>query len=161
MKDCRRIRRAVSQRTSLPPELEQHLFACPACRRFVRAEQILGLMHEFRQVPASVSPEFVGRVMSGLTGKQEEQPKASFGREVMRWAAVLMFSMAAGYGFSVSEAAAKSIEWVASLTVVPSPITSIETLGFAYHSRHGVTSVASSSTSVTGADATPKGSGRS
>lgn len=126
MKDCRRIRKAVSQATPLPAELEQHLFACPACRRFVRAEQILGLMHEFRQLPAVVSPEFVERVMSGLAGREEEQPQARFGLKVMRWAAVLMFSMAAGYGFSVSEAAAKSIEWVASLTVAA--ITSIEIL---------------------------------
>jgi predicted anti-sigma-YlaC factor YlaD len=66
MKDCRRIRKAVSQNSPLPAELEQHLFACPACRRFVRADQILGLLREFRQVPASVSPEFVERVMSGL-----------------------------------------------------------------------------------------------
>jgi len=128
MKNCRRIRKAVSQNSPLPAELEQHLFACPACRRLVRAQQILGLLHEFRQVPASVSPEFVERVMSGLA-QREEKPKARFGLEVMRWAAVLVFSMAAGYGFSVSEDAAKSVEWTASLTVVPSPITSIEIFG--------------------------------
>ena len=127
MKNCRRIRKAVSQNSPLPAELEQHLFACPACRRLVRAQQILGLMHEFRQVPASASPEFVERVMSSLA-QREEKRKARFGLEVMRWAAVLMFSMAAGYGFSVSEDAAKSIEWAASLTAVPSPITSIEIL---------------------------------
>ena len=134
MKNCRRIRKAVSQNSPLPAELEQHLFACPACRLFVRAEQILGLLHEFRQVPASVSPEFVERVMSGLGEREEEQPKAWFGLEVMRWAAVLMFSMAAGYGFSASEGAAKSVEWAASLTVVPSPITSIDILRFPNHS---------------------------
>jgi hypothetical protein len=128
MKDCRRIRKAVSQNSPLPTELEQHLFACPTCRRFVRAEQILGLLQKFRQPPASVSPEFVERVMSGLSGREKKQPKAWFGLEVMRWAAVLMFSMAAGYGFSISEDAAKSIEWAASLTVVPSKITSIEIL---------------------------------
>jgi anti-sigma factor RsiW len=128
MKECRRVRKAVSQTLALPAELEQHLFACPACRRFVRAEQILGRMHEFRQVPASVSPEFVERVMSGLAGREEGQPKGRFSLELMRWAAVLMFSMAAGYGFSVSESAATSIEWVASLTVEASPITSIENL---------------------------------
>jgi anti-sigma factor RsiW len=134
MKNCRRIRKAVSQNSPLPAELEQHLFACPACRRLVRAEQILGLLPEFRRVPASVSPKFVERVMSGLAKREEEQPKAWFGLEVMRWAAVLMFSMAAGYGFSVSEDAAKSLEWAASLTVVPSPITSIETFGFPNYS---------------------------
>lgn len=128
MKDCRRVRKAVSQTSPLPVELEQHLFACPRCRRFVRAEQILGRMHEFRQVPASVSPEFVERVMSGLPGREEGQPKGRLGLEVMRWAAVLMFSIAAGYGFSVSKAAATSIEWVASLTVEASPIISIEIL---------------------------------
>jgi anti-sigma factor RsiW len=130
MKDCRRIRKAVYQNSPLPAELEQHLFACPACRRLVRAQQILGLLREFRQVPASVSPQFVERVMSGVAEREEEQPKPRFGLEVMRWAAVLMFSMAAGYGFSVSEDAAKSVEWAASLTVVPSPITSIEIFGF-------------------------------
>jgi anti-sigma factor RsiW len=130
MKDCRRIRKAVSQNSPLPAELEQHLFACPACRRFVTAQQILGQLHEFRQVPASVSPEFVERVMNGLREREEEHPKAWFGLQVMRWAAVLMFSMAVGYGFSVSEDAAKSVEWTASLTVVPSPITSIEIFGF-------------------------------
>ena len=128
MKSCRRIRKAVSQNSPLPTELEQHLFACPACRRLVRAEQILGLLDEFRQAPASVSPEFVERVISGLAEREEEKPKGWFGLEVMRWAAVLMFSMAAGYGFSVSEDAAKSVEWAASLTVAPNPITSIEIL---------------------------------
>ena len=98
---------------------------------FFRAGQILGLMHEFRQAPASGSPEFVERVMSGLVRREEHQPKR-FGLEIMRWAAVLMFSMAAGYGFSVSEGGTKSIEWVASLAVAPSPIVSIETLGFPY-----------------------------
>ena len=128
MKDCRRIRRAVSQNSPVPAELEQHLFVCPACRRLVRSQQILGRLDEFRQVPASVSPEFVERVMSGLPEREEEKPKAWFGLEVMRWAAVLMFSMAAGYGFSVSENAAKSVEWTASLSVMPSPITVIEIL---------------------------------
>jgi anti-sigma factor RsiW len=134
MKDCRRIRKAVSQNSPVPAELEQHLFACPACRRFVRAEQILGLLDEFRQVPASVSPEFVERVISGLAEREVEKPKERFGLEVMRWAAILIFSMAAGYGFSISEDAAKSVEWTASLTVVPSPITSIETFGFPNYS---------------------------
>jgi hypothetical protein len=138
MKDCRRIRKAVSQNSPFPAELEQHLFACPPCRRLVRAQQILGLLHEFRQVPVSVSPEFVERVMSGLagrekeqqTGREKEQQKGWSGPQLMRWAAVLMFSMAVGCGFSVSEDAAESVEWAASLTVVPRPITSIETFGF-------------------------------
>ena len=130
MKDCRRIRKAVAQNSPLPTELEQHLFACRACRRLVRAEQILGLLHEFRQVPASVSPEFVEGVMTALAEGEEAQPKASFGPKVMRWAAVLMFSLATGYGFSLSEDAAKSVEWTASLTVVPSPTRSIDILGF-------------------------------
>ena len=128
MKSCRRIRKAVSQNSPLPTELEQHLFACPACRRLVRSQQILGLLHEVRQVPASVSPEFVERVMSGLAEREKEQPKAWFGLEVMRWAAVLLFAIAVGYGFSVSENALKSVEWAASLTVAPSQITSIEIL---------------------------------
>ena len=135
MKDCRRVRKAVSQNSPLSNELEQHLFACPACRRFVRAEQILGLVREFRQVAALVSPEFIERVMTSLVARENEQPKAWCGLGVMRWAAVLMFSIAVGYGFSVSKDAAKSIEWAASLTVVPSPITSIEIFGFANDSR--------------------------
>jgi anti-sigma factor RsiW len=130
MKDCRRIRKAISQNSPLSAELEQHLFACPDCRRLVRAEQILDRLHEFRQAPASVSPEFVDRVMSDLAEREEQQPRAGFGLEVMRWAAVLMFSTAVGYGFSISKDAAKSVEWAASLTVVPSPITSIEIFGF-------------------------------
>jgi anti-sigma factor RsiW len=133
MKSCRRIRKAVSQALPLSAELEEHLFACPGCRRFVRVEQILGLMHEFRQAPGSSSPEFVDRVMNGLEGRVEQQPK-KFRLEVTRWAAVLVFSMAAGYGFSVSEGVATSIEWAASLMVVPSPITSMETLGFTFYS---------------------------
>src|SRR5215468_9828562 len=128
MKDCRRIRKAIAQNLPVLAELEQHLFLCPACRRLVRSQQILGLLHEFRQVPASVSPEFVERVMSGLAEREEERPKARFGLEVMRWPAILMFSMAAGYGFSISEDAAKSVEWAASLTVPPSTISSIEIL---------------------------------
>ena len=128
MKDCRRIRRAVSQTASLPAELEQHLFSCSACRRFVRAEQILGRVHEFRQPSALVSPQFVERVMSGLAGREKKVQKRRSNPQLMRWAAVLMFSIAAGYGFSVSQAAVKSIEWAASLTVVTSPINSIEIL---------------------------------
>ena len=58
MKSCRRMRKAVSGALPVPSELEEHLFACSACRRFVRVEQILGLMHEFRQAPGSSSPEF-------------------------------------------------------------------------------------------------------
>ena len=131
MKDCRRIRKAVSQAPPLPAELEEHLFACPGCRRFVRVEQILGLMHEFRQAPGSTSPEFVGRVMKGLDARVEQQPK-TLGLQVMRWAAVLVFSVAAGYGFSVGEGGTKSLEWVASLAVSPTPIASIETLGLPY-----------------------------
>jgi anti-sigma factor RsiW len=134
MKDCRRIRKGVSQALPLSAELEEHLFACHACRRFVRVEQILGLMNEFRQSPASFSHDFVERVMSGLAGREEQQAKGWFGLGVMRWAAVLMFSIAAGYGFSVSESGTKSIEWAASLMVVPSPITSMETLGFTFYS---------------------------
>jgi predicted anti-sigma-YlaC factor YlaD len=133
MKDCRRIRKAVSQALPLSAELEEHLFTCPACRRFVRVEQIMGLMHEFRQAPGSSSSEFVDRVMNGLEGRVEQQPK-KFRLEVMRWAAVLVFSVAAGYGFSVWESGTKSIEWAASLMVVPSPITSMETLGFTFYS---------------------------
>jgi hypothetical protein len=128
MKNCRRVRKAVAQKLPLPAELEQHLFACPACRRFVRAEQILGRLHEFRQAPASVSPEFVERITSGLAEREGKQTKVRFGLEIMRWAAVLMFSMAAGYGFAVSADAAKSVEWTASLMVAPSKITSIEIL---------------------------------
>jgi hypothetical protein len=90
MKSCRRIRKTVSQTLPLPAELEEHLFACFACRRFVRAGQILGLMHEFRQALAFGSPEFVERVMSGLVRREEHQPKR-FGLEIMRWAAVLCF----------------------------------------------------------------------
>jgi hypothetical protein len=75
MKDCRTIRKTVSQTLPLPAELKEHLFACFACRRFVRAGQILRLMHEFRQGPASGSPEFVERVMSGLVRREEHQPK--------------------------------------------------------------------------------------
>src|SRR5262245_14403383 len=130
MRNCRRVRKAVAQNAPVPAELEQHLFACRACRGLVRSQQVLGLLHEFRQVPASVSPEFVERVMSGLTEREEEQPKVWFGLQVMRWAAVLLFAIAVGYGFSVSENAAKSVEWAASLTVVPSPTTSIDILGF-------------------------------
>jgi hypothetical protein len=85
-------------------------------------------MHELGQAPASVSPEFVERVMSGVAEREKEQPEARSGLAVMRWAAVLLFSMAAGYGFSVSEAAAKNIEWVASLMAIASPISSIEAL---------------------------------
>jgi predicted anti-sigma-YlaC factor YlaD len=131
MKDCRRIRKAVSQALPLSAELEEHLFACPGCRRFVRVEQILGLMHEFRQAPGSSSPEFVDRVMNGREERVEEQPK-KLRLEVMRWAAVLVFSVAAGYGFSVWESGTKSLEWVASLSVSSNPIASIETLGLPY-----------------------------
>jgi predicted anti-sigma-YlaC factor YlaD len=128
MKDCRRLRQLVSQNAPVPAELEQHLFACPACRRFVRSEQILSLLHESREGPASVPPDFVERVMLGLAEKKE-RPKTASGLKVMRWAAVLLFSIAAGYGFSVSTDVAKSVEWTASVTIVPSPIISTETFG--------------------------------
>ena len=97
----------------------------------VAGKQILGLMHEFREARASGSPEFVETGNERLVRREEHQPKR-FGLGIMRWAAALMFSMAAGYGFSVSEGGTKSIEWVASLAIAPNPIASIETLGFPY-----------------------------
>ena len=87
MKNCRRIRKAVLKtRHSQPSWSNICLLALPA-----------GVLLELSKFWAyctnstgltSVSPEFVERVMSGLGEREEEQPKAWFGLEVMRWAAV-------------------------------------------------------------------------
>lgn len=117
MNQCREGRRNISKGIPFSMELERHLFSCSACRRFARAEQILGLLSEFRQPLAVVPEDFVERVMSGLTTKGE--PKSSFALMALRWAAaILIFSMAAGYGFSISEDNSKSMQEVASVTSV-------------------------------------------
>jgi predicted anti-sigma-YlaC factor YlaD len=130
MNQCHKVRSAISQEMPLSVDLEQHLFTCSACRRFVRVEQIIGLLSELRQTPTTVVPEdFVERVMNGLNTKRG--PKSGFAMTVLRWAAaILIFSMATVYGFSTSEQAAKGVRQVALLTTGYISSDEAETLGF-------------------------------
>ncbi len=129
MKQCSKVRSAISQEIPLSVDLEQHLFTCSVCRRFVRAEQIIGLLGELRQTATVVPEDFVERVMSGLTTKR--RPKNGFAMTVLRWAAaILIFSMATVYGFSTSEQAAKGVRQVALLTTGYISVDEVETLGF-------------------------------
>ena len=129
MNQCHKVRSAISQKIPLSVDLEQHLFTCSACRRFVRVEQIIGLLGELRQTPTVVSEDFVERVMSGLNTKM--RPKSGFTMTVLRWAAaILIFSMATVYGFSTSEQAVEGVRQVALLTTGYISADEGETLGF-------------------------------
>ncbi len=65
----------------------------------------------FANAPTPVSPDFVARVMRGLPG---EPVRRQWAPELWKWAAALLiFSAAVGYGFSIAEQTADS---VASLT---------------------------------------------
>lgn len=129
MNQCRKVRSAIFQEIPLSVDLEQHLFTCSACRRFVRAEQIIGLLSELRQTPTVVPEDFVERVMSGLTAKRRS--KSGFVMTALRWAAaILIFSMATVYGFSTSEQSAQGVRQVALLTTGYISIDEVETLGF-------------------------------
>jgi predicted anti-sigma-YlaC factor YlaD len=101
MNTCREFRRALKAGERFPSRAEQHLFACPACRRLTREERVERELASLAGMPSPevpVPPDFVGRVMRGL-------PAAEPAREtVPRWAwaaALAIFSAAAGYGYTV------------------------------------------------------------
>jgi len=122
MKSCRKVRRRLRSEAGLGPGEEQHFFACPACRKRARSEraerEIESLASRGAPPTASVPPDFVSRVMRGL-------PRASAGRSrppVSRWkwaAAVAIFSVAAGYGYTVGTDTSAAGQQVAAVS--PSP----------------------------------------
>ena len=85
----------------------------PFPRREDRGEELEGLS-AFALSPAAVPADFVARVMRGLPADSGRR-RMSLGS--WKWAAALLiFSAALGYGFSIAEETADS---VASLTSAP------------------------------------------
>ena len=85
----------------------------PFSREGRKDEELAGLS-VFALVPAAVPSDFVARVMRGLPVGPEARKSRM---ELWRWAAALLiFSGALGYGFSIAEQTADS---VASLSSTP------------------------------------------
>jgi hypothetical protein len=69
-------------------------------------------LSDFALRAAPVPPDFVARVMRGLPDRIPERPAPM---ELWKWAAALLvFSAAAGYGFSVAEETADSVAAISS-----------------------------------------------
>jgi hypothetical protein len=86
----------------------------PFSREGKKDEELDGLV-AFALTPVSVPADFVARVMRGLP---REPGRRETGPGLWKWAAALLiFSVALGYGFSTAEQATES---VASLTSTPS-----------------------------------------
>lgn len=79
----------------------------------------LDALSAFALAPAEVPPDFVASVMRGLRAESEsgrERPR--FGS--WKWAAALLiFSAALGYGFSIAEETADSVASLASAPAEP------------------------------------------
>jgi anti-sigma factor RsiW len=127
MNPCREFRRALKTGERLPSHAEQHLFACPACRRRTREERVEREISGLAAMPsseASVPPDFVARVMRGLPAA--ESPR----RAVSPWAwaaALAIFSAAAGYGYTVWTDAVTAGQQVSSS---PAPAEDLALLNF-------------------------------
>lgn len=81
-----------------------------------RHDEDLDGLSAFSLAPAAVSSDFVARVMRGLPA-QSESARDRIRLGSWKWAAALLiFSAALGYGFSIAEETADS---VASLTAAP------------------------------------------
>ena len=82
-------------------------------RRPAGAEGGIEGLSAFSLAPAAVPPDFVARVMRGLPESAPQRPGAWLGG--WKWAAALLiFSAALGYGFSVAEETADSVAAIAS-----------------------------------------------
>ncbi|MGH9440703.1 MAG: hypothetical protein ACRD16_00350 [Thermoanaerobaculia bacterium] len=74
----------------------------------------------FSLSPAAVPPDFVARVMRGLP-EHLAPTREPAGLGSWKWAAALLiFSAALGYGFSVARQAADSVDSIASIATTPS-----------------------------------------
>ena len=125
MKPCREFRRILKTEGRLSSGSEQHLFACPACRRHARHERVEREIDGLAALPLSetaVPPDFVARVMRGLPAAAPRR------RPESRWAwaaALAIFSVAAGYGYTVWTDSAAAGQQVAT-----SPVEDLALLNF-------------------------------
>jgi predicted anti-sigma-YlaC factor YlaD len=101
MKPCETVHRAVKAGRGLSSGEEQHLFGCPRCRRQSRSERVdreIDALAGLASPDPVVPPDFVARVVRGLPSEIPKRPVF----EAWKWAAALaVFSVAAGYGFTV------------------------------------------------------------
>lgn len=79
-----------------------------------KKEDQSGDLSAFALTPAAVPPDFVAKVMRGLPDSFAEPVRRRMSSDLWKWAAALLiFSAAVGYGFSIAEQTSES---VASLT---------------------------------------------
>lgn len=127
MNPCREFRRALETENRLSARSEQHLFACPACRRRSREERVEREISRLGSLPrpeAAVPPDFVARVMRGLPATAPRR------RPAPRWAwaaALAVFSAAAGYGYTAWADSAAADQQVATS---PAPVEDLALLSF-------------------------------
>lgn len=129
MKACRGVQKAIRRKEPLTGERERHLFECEGCRGLARAERILGLLGELHEPEPGVSADFVERVMRGLPrGGRASSPVWP---AVLRWAAaVILFAMAAGYGYRAASTASSEAEQVAGSSLGAEADAGLSSLGF-------------------------------
>jgi len=127
MNSCREFRRALRSAGAVPPESEAHLFSCPRCRRATREERVEREIDGLRFLAspeATVPPDFVGRVMRRLPAN----PGLRAALPRWAWAAALaIFSVAAGYGYTVW---AESMAAGQQVSASPAPVEDLAQLNF-------------------------------
>jgi predicted anti-sigma-YlaC factor YlaD len=129
MNPCREFRRALKTEGRLSARSEQHLFACPPCRRRSREERVEREISHLASVPGpdiAVPPDFVARVMRGLPATAPAPRR----RPAARWAwaaALAIFSVAAGYGYTVWTDSVAAGQQVATS---PAPVEDLALLNF-------------------------------
>ncbi len=129
MSTCRQVKKAIRRREPLAGDRERHLFACGECRGLARAERILGLLGELRRPEPPVSSDFVERVMLGLP-RAGDAPGPVW-PALLRWAAaIVLFAMAAGYGYRAASSASSDAEQVAGSSLGAETDAGLSSLGF-------------------------------
>jgi len=127
MNPCREFRRALKTEGRLSPGSEQHLFGCPPCRRRAREERVELEIDGLAALPPGetvVPPDFVARVMRGLPAASPRR------RPATRWAwaaALAIFSVAAGYGYTAWTDSVAAGQQVAT---TPAPVEDLALLNF-------------------------------
>jgi hypothetical protein len=128
---CRVVRGAILRREAVTPELERHLFSCHACRSLARAERVMDQLEGYREPQVKVPPGFVERVMRGLPKVLDRGSRVAAAESLLRWAAaLLLFSLAAGYGLAAAERGAQDTEQVAGSALGGSAETSLPSFDF-------------------------------